>query len=145
VSLKLWPDSPSAALKANPDATLTTVAEIAGVSRATVVNARDELAAEARKEARKSRETSKTAKPTERERAHRFLKDALAHGPTSKRRPRRPTSIRKRSTRVPTSVRWRKKQQVMQTMPMMPTWPTPPDAPGNIAPVIEVDYKRLPN
>jgi hypothetical protein len=69
-----------AALKANPGATLTAVAEAAGVSRSTVVNARDELAAEAR---RKPRATAKPAKqPTERRaRAQQFLKDALAHGP----------------------------------------------------------------
>ena len=57
-----------AALKANPDASLTAVAKVAGVSRGTVLNARDDMAAEARKaarkEARNSRETSKAAKPT---------------------------------------------------------------------------------
>jgi len=44
-----------------------------------------------------------------------------------------------------TFVRWRKKQQAMQTIPTMPAWPTPADATGNIAPVIEVEYRRLPN
>jgi hypothetical protein len=39
----------------------------------------------------------------------------------------------------------RKKQQAMQAMPTMPAWPTPADAPGNIAPIIEVKYERLPN
>jgi hypothetical protein len=63
------------ALAANPGASLTAVAEIAGVSRGTVVNARDELAAEARKP------TPKTKPSERRERAQRFLKDALAHGP----------------------------------------------------------------
>src|SRR5947209_15870656 len=70
--------SAPAPLKANPDASLTAVAKAAGVSRSTVVKARDELAAEART----SREAPKTAKPTERrQRAQQFLKDALAHGP----------------------------------------------------------------
>jgi hypothetical protein len=44
-----------------------------------------------------------------------------------------------------TFVRWRKKQQAMQTMPTMPVWTPPAATPGNIAPVIEVEYKRLPN
>src|SRR5262249_61162132 len=44
-----------------------------------------------------------------------------------------------------TFLRWRKKQQAMQAAPTMPVWPTPADATGNIAPVIEVKYKRLPN
>ena len=45
-----------------------------------------------------------------------------------------------------TFVRWRKKQQAMQVIPTtMPTWTPPADAPGNIAPIIEVEYKRLPN
>jgi len=44
-----------------------------------------------------------------------------------------------------TFVRWLKKQQAMQTMPTIPTWTPPVDAVGNIAPVIEVEYKRLPN
>jgi hypothetical protein len=74
-----------AALKANPDATLTAVAEIANVSRSTVVNARDEIEKEARKAARKqarrSRATSKPAKSERREHAQRFLKDTLANGP----------------------------------------------------------------
>jgi hypothetical protein len=49
-------------------------------SRSDVVNARDELAGEARKEARKPRETSKP--PTERPAAcAAFLLDALARGP----------------------------------------------------------------
>ena len=43
-----------------------------------------------------------------------------------------------------TFVRWRKKQ-AMQTIPTMPAWPTPADAVGNTAPIIEVEYKRLPN
>ena len=44
-----------------------------------------------------------------------------------------------------TFVRWRKKQQEMQAIPTMPVWTPPADAPGNIAPIIEVEYKRLPN
>jgi hypothetical protein len=55
-----------AALKANPDASLTAVAKLAKVSRSTVVNARDDL--------RKPR-------TDRRQRAQQFLKDALAHGP----------------------------------------------------------------
>jgi len=81
-----------AALKANPGASLTAVAKLAGVSRSTVVNAAADLAAAARKEARKAARKAKSAattsitptmaKQTERrERAQRFLKDALAHGP----------------------------------------------------------------
>jgi len=44
-----------------------------------------------------------------------------------------------------TLVRWRKKHQAMQAIPTMPAWPTPTDAVGNTAPIIEVEYKRLPN
>ena len=51
-----------------------------------------------------------------------------------------------------TFVRWRKKQQAMQAiarqgsaMPAMPAWTPPFEATGNTAPVIEVEYKRLPN
>jgi hypothetical protein len=44
-----------------------------------------------------------------------------------------------------TFVRWRKKQQAMQAMPAMPGWTPPFEATGNTAPIIEVDYKRLPN
>jgi hypothetical protein len=71
-----------AALQANPGASLTAIAKLAGVSRSTVVNARAELAAEARKQARKPHENPVLAKQGERrERAQRFLKDALTHGP----------------------------------------------------------------
>jgi primosomal protein N' len=75
-----------AALKANPDATLAAVAKIAKCSHGTAINARKELAAEARKQARKearrkSHEKSKAAQPERRQRAQRFLRDALAHGP----------------------------------------------------------------
>jgi len=75
-----------AALKANSDATLAEVAKAAGVSHGTAINARKELAAEGRKQARKearrkSHEKSKAAQPERRQRAQRFLKDALAHGP----------------------------------------------------------------
>jgi primosomal protein N' len=62
-----------AALKANPGVSLTKVAAIAGVSRSTVANARNELTAEARK--------PREPKTERRERAQSFLKDALAHGP----------------------------------------------------------------
>jgi hypothetical protein len=44
-----------------------------------------------------------------------------------------------------TFVRWRKKQQATQAIPTMPAWTLPAEATGNIAPIIEVDYKRLPN
>ena len=44
-----------------------------------------------------------------------------------------------------TFVRWRKKQQAMQAMPMMPVWTPPAEAPGSIAPIIEVEYRRLPD
>jgi hypothetical protein len=75
-----------AALAANPDATLTRIAKIAKCSHGTDINARKELAAEARKQARKetrksAREASKAARPERRQRAQRFLRDALAHGP----------------------------------------------------------------
>src|SRR5262249_50512292 len=75
-----------AALKANPDAPLTTVAKLAGCARSTVVNARDDLAKEARKQARKPRATPATsaalAKQDERrERAQQWLRQQLADGP----------------------------------------------------------------
>src|SRR5262249_8428300 len=44
-----------------------------------------------------------------------------------------------------TFVRWRKKQQATQAIPTMPAWTLPAEATGNIAPIIEVDYKRLSN
>src|SRR5262249_51246741 len=57
--------------RSNPDATLAAVAKAAGVSRSTVVNARDELTAEARKEAR-GKPPAKAAESAERrERAQR--------------------------------------------------------------------------
>ena len=62
-------DRALAALKVKPGATLTEIAKVAKVSRSTAANAARE------------RETPKPA-PTERQqRAQRFLKDALAHGP----------------------------------------------------------------
>ena len=75
-------DRALAALRANPDATPTELAKLAKVSRATAVQAREELAKEQRRAARTvARETS-TAKPPEpRQRAQRFLKDTLANGP----------------------------------------------------------------
>src|SRR5262249_38676259 len=71
------------ALQANYKS-LTRVAEIAGVGRSTVVNARRDLATEARKAARmQARQARATPKPAteRRQRAQRFLKDALASGP----------------------------------------------------------------
>ena len=44
-----------------------------------------------------------------------------------------------------TFVRWRKKQHAMQALSTMPAWTPPFEATGNIAPIIEVEYKRLPN
>ena len=72
------------ALAANPGVSLTRVAAIAGVSRSTVVTASRELATEARKAARREGcQARATPKPAteRRERAQRFLKDTLAHGP----------------------------------------------------------------
>src|SRR5262245_39248554 len=67
--------------RSNPDATLAAIAKAAGVSRSTVVNARDELTAEARKEAR-GKPPPKAAESAERrERAQRFLREQLGHGP----------------------------------------------------------------
>jgi hypothetical protein len=80
-------DRAIAAFRANPDATPTEIAKIGKVSRSTAVNARKDLAAEARKDARrKSRESkpSKTAhepKTDRRQRAQQFLLNELAHGP----------------------------------------------------------------
>ena len=42
-----------------------------------------------------------------------------------------------------TFLRWRKKQHAMQAIPTMPTWTPPFEASGIIAPIIEVEYKRL--
>jgi hypothetical protein len=75
-----------AALQANPNATLTDVANAVGCSRATVANARADLAAQARKqarkEARKPPEKEVMAKQSERrERAQQWLRQQLADGP----------------------------------------------------------------
>src|SRR5262249_2412901 len=72
-----------AALKANPNATLADVAKLARCSHGTAINARNELAAEARKVARDELPAdARKPRPSERrERAQRFLRDALAHGP----------------------------------------------------------------
>ena len=59
-------------------ASLTAVAKIAKVSRSTVVNARDDLAKEARREVRKQ---TKPVPTNRRSRAQRFLRDELADGP----------------------------------------------------------------
>jgi hypothetical protein len=71
-----------AALQANPDATLTDVANAVGCSRATVANARADLAAQGRKQARKPPEKDALAKQSERrERAQQWLRQQLADGP----------------------------------------------------------------
>src|SRR5262249_35857866 len=67
-------DRALAALKANPTGTTSELAKTAGVSRATVVKARKELAKETRRQARKTartRATSKPANPNPRHRAER--------------------------------------------------------------------------
>jgi hypothetical protein len=69
-----------AALKTNPGATLTAIAKAAGVSRATVVNARDNKPR--RKPGPKPAAKMELEPKTERrQRAQQFLKDALARGP----------------------------------------------------------------
>ena len=77
-------DQALAALTANPNASTTDIAKIAKCSRSTVVNAREDLAAEVRRKARRAaRETSSTAKPPpsdRRQRAQHFLRDQLARG-----------------------------------------------------------------
>jgi transposase len=74
-------DRALAALKANPNASTTELAASAGVSRSTVVNARDEIEKQGRKARKAARETSTPAKPREpRERAQRFLREQLARG-----------------------------------------------------------------
>jgi hypothetical protein len=71
-----------AALQANPNATLTDVANAVGCSRATVANARADLAAQARKQARKPPEKEVMAKQSERRaRAQQWLRQQLADGP----------------------------------------------------------------
>jgi len=96
-----------AALRANPDAPLNTIAQLAGCARSTVVNARGDLAKEVRQETRKQVRKSRakpvststgnsaaTSKPRNtaaaavlakqnerRERAQQFLKNTLAGGP----------------------------------------------------------------
>ena len=44
-----------------------------------------------------------------------------------------------------TLVRFLRKWKAMQAVPTMPEWTPPAEATGNTAPVIEVEYKRLPN
>jgi len=41
-----------------------------------------------------------------------------------------------------TFVRWHRKRKAMSAVP---AWTAPSEATGNIAPIIEVEYKRLPN
>jgi|SRR5215472_5808910 len=75
-------DRALAALRATPDATPSEIAKVAKVSRATVVHAREELAKEQRRAARKAARTRETSNPPDRrERAQRFLRDTLAGGP----------------------------------------------------------------
>jgi len=77
-------DRALAAIRDNPDATVARIAKLAKCCPSTAVNARKDLAAEARRQARKAaRDTAEPAKlPSERrQRAQRFLKDALAQGP----------------------------------------------------------------
>ena len=73
-------DRALAALKADPDASTTDLAELAKVSRSTVAKTRAEVEKEARKAARKSRATSTPAKPDRRQRAQHFLREQLARG-----------------------------------------------------------------
>lgn len=73
-----------AAIMANPDKTVVEVAKLAKVGYGTVCAVRKEIAAEARKAARKPRETPKPATPKDRrQRAQQFLRDELARGPKS--------------------------------------------------------------
>jgi hypothetical protein len=62
---------------------MNAVAKLAGVSRSTIVNARGDLAKQARKQTRKTGQPATPASPVPepRQRAQRFLLDALAHGP----------------------------------------------------------------
>jgi len=75
-----------AALRAHPGETVSKVAKLAKVSFGTVINARKDLAKEARKEARRNSRTTETAKASpatspKRERAQQWLRDTLAQGP----------------------------------------------------------------
>src|SRR6516165_9100046 len=71
------------ALAANPDASLTAVAKAAGVSRATVANARDDLARKPPANVSHGRQPAAKPIPERRQRAQQFLRDALAHAPPS--------------------------------------------------------------
>ena len=44
-----------------------------------------------------------------------------------------------------TFVRWHRKRKAMQAIPTMPVWTLPAETTGNTAPIIEVEYRRLPN
>jgi hypothetical protein len=44
-----------------------------------------------------------------------------------------------------TFVRYLRKRKAMQAVPTMPVWTLPADPIGNVSPIIEVEYKRLPN
>jgi hypothetical protein len=76
-------DRALAALQANPEAFVTDIAKIAKVSRSTVVNAREDLAAAARRKPGPKPAASRDplAKSERRERAERFLREQLARGP----------------------------------------------------------------
>src|SRR5262249_24100316 len=70
-----------AALRAHPEATPTQVAKLSGVSRATPVSARKQLAKEERRAARgEVRKKTKPVPPDRRERAQQFLREQLARG-----------------------------------------------------------------
>lgn len=77
-----------AALTANPTASVSAVAKIAGTSRSTVINARKIVAAQARKAARKAQPPARPAASSvlakqdeRRQRAQRFLREQLGRGP----------------------------------------------------------------
>jgi len=78
-------DRALAALKVHPGETVSATARAAGCSRTTVIDARAELAREARKAARRKAKPAPTTRNAEkaerRERAQKFLRDALARGP----------------------------------------------------------------
>jgi hypothetical protein len=70
-----------AALKTNPDKPILAIAKIARCARSTVVNAREAIAAEARKSEARNAPAQSPAKTEQRERAQRFLREQLSHGP----------------------------------------------------------------
>ena len=46
---------------------------------------------------------------------------------------------------IATLLRYHRKQQAMQAITTMPVWTPPAEATGNITPIIEVEYRRLPD